>query len=73
MKLLLIIADMGMLVLEVLTKPDRLPVGRVQITELSQLSPSHPISGFFTIVSPTADKLGELQVFLDGLALYCCI
>uniref|UniRef100_A0A8C2T1H1 C2 domain containing 3 centriole elongation regulator n=1 Tax=Coturnix japonica TaxID=93934 RepID=A0A8C2T1H1_COTJA len=58
------LTDMGMLVLEVLTKPDRLPVGRVQITELSQLSPSHPISGFFTIVSPTADKLGELQVFL---------
>ncbi|XP_040517813.1 C2 domain-containing protein 3 isoform X3 [Gallus gallus] len=58
------LTDMGMLVLEVLTKPDRLPVGRVQITELSQLSPSHPISGFFTIVSPTADKLGELQVSL---------
>uniref|UniRef100_A0A8C9G1S4 C2CD3 N-terminal C2 domain-containing protein n=1 Tax=Pavo cristatus TaxID=9049 RepID=A0A8C9G1S4_PAVCR len=58
------LTDMGMLVLEVLTKPDRLPVGRVQITELSQLSPSHPISGFFTIASPTADKLGELQVFL---------
>ncbi|OXB69765.1 UNVERIFIED_CONTAM: hypothetical protein H355_005410, partial [Colinus virginianus] len=64
MKLFLIIADMGMLVLEVLTKPDRLPVGRVQITELAQLSPSHPISGFFTIVSPTDDKLGELQVSL---------
>ncbi|XP_048797723.1 C2 domain-containing protein 3 isoform X2 [Lagopus muta] len=58
------LTDMGMLVLEVLSKPDRLPVGRVQITELSQLSPSHPISGFFTIVSPTADKLGELQVSL---------
>ncbi|XP_072183115.1 C2 domain-containing protein 3 [Excalfactoria chinensis] len=58
------LTDMGMLVLEVLTKPDRLPVGRVQITELSQLSPSHPISGFFTIVSPTDDKLGELQVSL---------
>uniref|UniRef100_A0A669R0X4 C2 domain containing 3 centriole elongation regulator n=1 Tax=Phasianus colchicus TaxID=9054 RepID=A0A669R0X4_PHACC len=58
------LTDMGMLVLEVLTKPDRLPVGRVQISELSQLSPSHPISGFFTIVSPTADKLGELQVSL---------
>ncbi|XP_021239807.1 C2 domain-containing protein 3 isoform X3 [Numida meleagris] len=58
------LTDMGMLVLEVLTKPDRLPVGRVQITELSQLSPSHPISGFFTIASPTADKLGELQVSL---------
>uniref|UniRef100_A0A8C3LMG5 C2 domain containing 3 centriole elongation regulator n=1 Tax=Chrysolophus pictus TaxID=9089 RepID=A0A8C3LMG5_CHRPC len=67
------LTDMGMLVLEVLTKPDRLPVGRVQISELSQLSPSHPISGFFTIVSPTADKLGELQVFLMLLlrVLFC--
>ncbi|XP_065601799.1 C2 domain-containing protein 3 [Cyrtonyx montezumae] len=58
------LTDMGMLVLEVLTKPDCLPVGRVQITELSQLSPSHPISGFFAIVTPKADKLGELQVSL---------
>ncbi|NXJ71898.1 C2CD3 protein, partial [Rostratula benghalensis] len=56
------LTDMGVLVLEVMTKLDRLPVGRVQITELSQLSPSHPIHGFFTIVSPKSDKLGELQV-----------
>ncbi|NXE29401.1 C2CD3 protein, partial [Ardeotis kori] len=61
-KLFLIFADMGMLVLEIVTKPDHLPVGRVQITQLSQLSPSHPIDGFFTVVSPTSDKLGELQV-----------
>ncbi|XP_075270929.1 C2 domain-containing protein 3 isoform X2 [Opisthocomus hoazin] len=58
------LADMGVLVLEVMTKLDHLPVGRVQITGLSQLSPSHPIDGFFTIVSPTSDKLGELQVSL---------
>ncbi|NXE15923.1 C2CD3 protein, partial [Lophotis ruficrista] len=56
------LTDMGMLVLEVMTKPDHLPIGRVQITQLSQLSPSHPIDGFFTVVSPTSDKLGELQV-----------
>ncbi|XP_074996519.1 C2 domain-containing protein 3 isoform X3 [Calonectris borealis] len=56
--------DMGVLVLEVMTKLDHLPVGRVQITGLSQLSPSHPIDGFFTVVSPTSDKLGELQVSL---------
>ncbi|NXP07875.1 C2CD3 protein, partial [Thinocorus orbignyianus] len=56
------LTDMGVLVLEVMTKLDRLPLGRVQITGLSQLSPSHPISGFFTIVSPKSDKLGELQV-----------
>ncbi|NXK56765.1 C2CD3 protein, partial [Chauna torquata] len=68
------LTDMGVLVLEVMTKLDRLPIGRVQITELSQLSPSHPISGFFTIVSPTSDKLGELQVVslvLEPLSEMC--
>ncbi|XP_075347470.1 C2 domain-containing protein 3 isoform X1 [Mycteria americana] len=58
------LTDMGVLVLEVMTKLDHLPLGRVQITGLSQLSPSHPIKGFFTVVSPTSDKLGELQVSL---------
>ncbi|NXA48806.1 C2CD3 protein, partial [Nothocercus julius] len=56
------LTDMGVLVLEVMTRLNHLPVGTVQITGLSQLSPSHPISGFFTIVSPTSDKIGELQV-----------
>ncbi|NXV03711.1 C2CD3 protein, partial [Cettia cetti] len=56
------LADMGVLVLEVLTKLDHLPLGRAQITKLSQLSPSHPIKGSFPVVSPTSDKLGELQV-----------
>nr|XP_047903963.1 C2 domain-containing protein 3 isoform X4 [Anser cygnoides] len=55
---------MGVLVLEVMTKLDHLPTGRVQITQLPQLSPSHPIGGFFTILSPTAEELGELQVSL---------
>ncbi|XP_058685796.1 C2 domain-containing protein 3 isoform X4 [Poecile atricapillus] len=58
------LADMGVLVLEVLTKLDRLPLGRAQITKLSQLSPSHPIKGSFAVLSPTLDKLGELQVSL---------
>ncbi|NXN69342.1 C2CD3 protein, partial [Himantopus himantopus] len=58
------LTDMGALVLEVMTKLNHLPIGRAQITGLSQLSPSHPINGFFTIVSPTSDKLGELQVSL---------
>uniref|UniRef100_A0A674I2Q7 C2 domain containing 3 centriole elongation regulator n=1 Tax=Terrapene triunguis TaxID=2587831 RepID=A0A674I2Q7_9SAUR len=58
------LTDMGVLVLEVMTKPDHLPIGRAQINGLSQLSPSHPISGFFTIISPTSEKLGELQVSL---------
>ncbi|NWT01405.1 C2CD3 protein, partial [Mionectes macconnelli] len=56
------LADMGVLVLEVLTKLDHLPIGRVQITKLSQLSPSHPIKGSFPLMSPTSAKLGELQV-----------
>lgn len=70
---------MGVLVLEVVTKLDYLPIGRAQITSLSQLSPSHPISGVFPIISPTSDKLGELQVLLMALLfviynykLYCC-
>ncbi|NWR43241.1 C2CD3 protein, partial [Regulus satrapa] len=54
--------DMGVLILEVLTKLDHLPLGRAQITKLSQLSPSHPIKGSFAVLSPTSDKLGELQV-----------
>uniref|UniRef100_A0A8D0HFV3 C2 domain containing 3 centriole elongation regulator n=1 Tax=Sphenodon punctatus TaxID=8508 RepID=A0A8D0HFV3_SPHPU len=58
------LTDMGALILEVMTKSDHLPIGRIQINGLSQLSPSHPISGFFTIISPTSEKLGELQVSL---------
>nr|XP_056714805.1 C2 domain-containing protein 3 [Euleptes europaea] len=58
------LTDMGALVLEVMTRTDHLPIGRVQICGLSQLSPSHPISGFFTIVSPKSEKTGELQVSL---------
>ncbi|NXU35839.1 C2CD3 protein, partial [Drymodes brunneopygia] len=58
------LADMGVLVLEVLTRLDHLPLGRAQITKLSQLSPSHPIKGSFPVVSPKSEKLGELQVSL---------
>ncbi|XP_053162073.1 C2 domain-containing protein 3 isoform X3 [Hemicordylus capensis] len=58
------LTDMGALILEIMTKSDHLPIGRVQINGLSQLAPSHPISGFFTIVSPTSEKMGELQVSL---------
>ncbi|KAM8977706.1 C2 domain-containing protein 3 [Pelodytes ibericus] len=56
------LTDMGSLVLEAMTKLDHLPIGRVQINGLPRLSSSHPISGFFTIISPTSEKLGELQV-----------
>ncbi|XP_039202390.1 C2 domain-containing protein 3 isoform X1 [Crotalus tigris] len=58
------LADMGALLLEVMTQSDHLPIGRVQIKGLAQLSPSHPISGFFTIVSPSSEKMGELQISL---------
>ncbi|ELW71875.1 C2 domain-containing protein 3 [Tupaia chinensis] len=58
------LTDMAVLVLEVITKLDHLPIGRVQISGLAQLSPTHQINGFFTIVSPTSKKLGELQVSL---------
>ncbi|XP_006885637.1 PREDICTED: C2 domain-containing protein 3 [Elephantulus edwardii] len=58
------LTDMAVLVLEVITKLDHLPVGRVQISGLAQLSPTNQISGFFTIISPTSKRLGELQVSL---------
>ncbi|XP_030650358.1 C2 domain-containing protein 3 isoform X3 [Nomascus leucogenys] len=58
------LTDMAVLVLEVITKLDHLPIGRVQINGLAQLSPTHQINGFFTIVSSTSKKLGELQVSL---------
>uniref|UniRef100_A0A8D0BHR2 C2 domain containing 3 centriole elongation regulator n=1 Tax=Salvator merianae TaxID=96440 RepID=A0A8D0BHR2_SALMN len=58
------LTDMGTLILEVMAKSDHFPIGRVQISGLAQLTLSHPISGFFTIVSPTSVKMGELQVSL---------
>lgn len=54
--------DMGSLVLDVLTKPDHLPIARVQIPGIAKLSLSHSINGSFTLVSPVSEKLGELQV-----------
>lgn len=63
----LIFAEVGVLILEVLTKPDHFPLGRAEIIKLSQLSPSHPTRGSSAVVSPTSDKLGELQVALMSL------
>uniref|UniRef100_A0A8D2ZTY0 C2 domain containing 3 centriole elongation regulator n=1 Tax=Scophthalmus maximus TaxID=52904 RepID=A0A8D2ZTY0_SCOMX len=56
------LTDMGSLVLEVQTNPDHLPIARALVAGISSLSMSHPISGFYTLVSPTSEKLGELQV-----------
>ncbi|CAN9510846.1 unnamed protein product [Ophioblennius macclurei] len=58
------LTDMGSLVLEVLTKADGLPTARAQVGGLARLSWSRPIGGFYALVSPTSDKLGELQVSL---------
>lgn len=54
--------DMGSLVLDVLTKVDHLPIARAQIPGIARLSLSHSINGYFTLVSPLSEKLGELQV-----------
>uniref|UniRef100_A0A3Q2EC54 C2 domain containing 3 centriole elongation regulator n=1 Tax=Cyprinodon variegatus TaxID=28743 RepID=A0A3Q2EC54_CYPVA len=59
------LTDMGSLVLEVLTKPDHLPIARAQVAGIARLSLSQPISGFYTLVSPTSEKLGEIQVSLN--------
>ncbi|KAM6933309.1 C2 domain-containing protein 3 [Xenentodon cancila] len=59
------LTDMGFLVLEVLAKPDHLPVARAQVAGISHLSLSQPVSGFYTLVSPTSEKLGEVQVSLN--------
>ncbi|XP_047248201.1 C2 domain-containing protein 3 isoform X1 [Girardinichthys multiradiatus] len=59
------LTDMGSLVLEVLTKPDNLPIARAQVAGISRLSLSQPISGFYTLVSPTSEKLGEVQVSMN--------
>ncbi|KAG7322193.1 hypothetical protein KOW79_015051 [Hemibagrus wyckioides] len=58
------LTDMGSLVLDVLTKPDHLPIARVQIPGIAKLSLSHSINGSFTLVSPVSEKLGELQATL---------
>ncbi|KAM9801687.1 C2 domain-containing protein 3 [Neosynchiropus ocellatus] len=59
------LADMGTMHLEVLTKHDHLPCAKAQISGISSLSVTRSISGFYTLVSPTSKKLGELQVSLS--------
>ncbi|XP_060744293.1 C2 domain-containing protein 3 isoform X1 [Tachysurus vachellii] len=58
------LTDMGSLVLDVLTKPDHLPIARVQIPGIAKLSFSRSVNGSFTLVSPVSEKLGELQATL---------
>ncbi|XP_051521730.1 C2 domain-containing protein 3-like isoform X2 [Myxocyprinus asiaticus] len=59
------LTDMGSLLLDVLTKVDHLPIARAQIPGIARLSLSHSINGYFTLISPTSEKLGELQVALS--------
>ncbi|KAM8853579.1 C2 domain-containing protein 3 isoform 1-T2 [Synchiropus picturatus] len=59
------LADMGTMHLEVLTKHEPLPCAKAQISGISSLSMSRSISGFYTLVSSTSKKLGELQVSLS--------
>ncbi|XP_057694903.1 C2 domain-containing protein 3-like isoform X1 [Corythoichthys intestinalis] len=58
------LADMGNLVLEVLSKQGHLPIARAQVKDISCLSQSQPITGFHTLMSPTSKKLGEVEVSL---------
>ncbi|XP_061575633.1 C2 domain-containing protein 3 [Cololabis saira] len=59
------LTDMGFLVLEVLSKQDHLPVARAQVAGISRVSLSQPVNGFYTLLSPTSEKLGEVQVSLN--------
>ncbi|ELU08216.1 hypothetical protein CAPTEDRAFT_197535 [Capitella teleta] len=54
--------DMGSLVLEVLTGPTKVIVGRCQIDEIGILAPNRPINGFFPVFSADSEKIAELQV-----------
>ncbi|XP_019617075.1 PREDICTED: C2 domain-containing protein 3-like [Branchiostoma belcheri] len=56
--------DMASMVLEVLSGPDQVPVGRAQINQIGQLGPNRPINGFFSVYSPEPAKIGELHVSL---------
>jgi len=42
--------DMSSLVFEVLTGVSQTPVGRAQLDHIATLSPTHPISGYFSLL-----------------------
>ena len=56
--------DMGSLILEILSGAMMVSVGTAEIPGLGQLSPTRSIVGFFPIVSPTDEKIGDLHVAL---------
>ena len=49
---------------EVLIGNMMVPIGTAEITNLGQLSPTRSIVGFFPIISPTEEKIGDLHVNL---------
>ncbi|KAK7097644.1 C2 domain-containing protein 3-like [Littorina saxatilis] len=57
--------DMGSLSLAVFTSETAAePVGHAHVTQIGLLSNNRPINGFFPILSPQDQKIGELQVSL---------
>ena len=70
--------DMGSLILEILSGAMMVSVGTAEIPGLGQLSPTRSIVGFFPIVSPTDEKIGDLHVALVieslmGRQFFCLI
>ncbi|XP_064607644.1 C2 domain-containing protein 3-like [Liolophura sinensis] len=63
------LSDMGSLLIEVLSGPSRIPVGRAEVPQISLLSSSYPISGSFPVFSSNEDKIAEIQlsVMLESL------
>lgn len=56
------LADMSTLVLEVLSGAMKVPIGTVEVPNLTLLAPNKPINGLFPIITPTEDRIGELHV-----------
>ncbi|XP_059149560.1 C2 domain-containing protein 3-like [Physella acuta] len=56
------LADMGKLSLDVLTSPNSEVIGQANVTEIVQLSNTRPINGFFPVISPSGQKLANVQV-----------
>ncbi|KAH9490372.1 C2 domain-containing protein 3 [Bulinus truncatus] len=58
------LTDMDKLTLEMMTSPDSDVIGQAQVTQIGLLSNTRPINGFFQVVSPTGQRLANLQVAL---------
>lgn len=66
------LADMGSLVLGVLSGPMRVSIGNVEVPNLGQLAPNRPINGLYPIISGTREGIGELHVSLVLESLMDC-